>query len=172
MATPAERNAFYFFAAVALLGGGVRCWRARSHAPDKLAAARDAPAAEPRAKGHPKKNGRSIRRKPAVDIDTTLDPAAMVDLDVASAAEIDALGLLKPGQARQLVADRDRYGPFGSIQALERIPYFPKSAITKLAPRVTFSRVPRPSNTVIGGRPDPEPAVSRRRTRRHPTTGS
>lgn len=166
MATPAERQALLFIAAVALLGVSVRLWRTHHQTPTHttMPAVDSLNTRSERAeKG--KKHKKSSR---TIDQSMTLvdDPnPPLVDLDVASIAEIDAIGVLHPGQARQIVRDRDSYGPFGSIQGLERIPYFPKSAITKLAPRVTFSRVPRPSNAVIQRRPDS--AHTRRTRRRH-----
>ncbi|MEO7217099.1 MAG: helix-hairpin-helix domain-containing protein [Gemmatimonadaceae bacterium] len=75
-----------------------------------------------------------------------------MDLDRASVAEIDALGVLPKGMARLIVADRDSFGPFGSLDELRRVPFLTVSTLRKLAPRVTFSRVPRPRNAVIDPR--------------------
>jgi hypothetical protein len=57
--------------------------------------------------------------------------------------------VLKPGVARLIVVDRDSFGPFGSIHELERVPYLNRSDLRSLAPRVTFSLLPRPKNTVM-----------------------
>ncbi|MGI8509405.1 MAG: ComEA family DNA-binding protein [Gemmatimonadaceae bacterium] len=95
------------------------------------------------------------------DLGATVD--ATVDIDRASMSEIDALGVLQPGVARLIVADRDSFGPFGSIQELERIPFLSTAVIRKLAPRVTFSRLPRPKNTVIQPRSRDANAVVVRR---------
>lgn len=170
MATPAERKALLFIGIVALLGVGVRLWRTshQTPAPPTASALSTSDSQNDRSNrpGNAKKRRKSSRTvdRPPTPLDDDPNPP-LVDLDVASIDDIDALGLLKPGQARQIVKDRETYGPFGSIQGLERIPYLPKSAITKLAPRVTFSRVPRPSNAVIQRRPDS--ATNRRSRRRH-----
>jgi transcriptional accessory protein Tex/SPT6 len=90
-----------------------------------------------------------------------------VDLDRATAAEIDALGLLPKGMARLIVADRDSFGPFGSVEELKRVPFLSASTLRKLAPRVTFSRIPRPRNTVIHPRVIPT-TPARRKARSQP----
>lgn len=98
------------------------------------------------------------------DLVATVD--ATVDIDRASMSEIDALGVLQPGVARLIVADRDSFGPFGSIRELERIPFLSTAVIRKLAPRVTFSRLPRPKNTVIQPRSADANVVVPRRAHR------
>jgi hypothetical protein len=166
MATPAERKALLFVGIVALLGAGVRLWRAKTRPPAQPAPTTSSasPSTFPfgsskKSKKKKKTNDRSLSDA----LDDEIDPEP-VDLDVASLEEIQAIDVLRPGQARQIVADREANGPFGSIQALERIPYFPKATITKLAPRVTFSRLPRPPNAVIRHQSATPPA--KRRTRR------
>ncbi len=59
------------------------------------------------------------------------------------------MGVLKPGGARLIVANRDSFGPFGSMHEVERVPYLTRSELRKLAPRATFSGVPRPKNAVM-----------------------
>lgn len=194
MATPAERKALLFFALVATMGAGVRLWRSH-HADTRKGSPAEATNAEsydsndrPRAsartgsrktkKAYPGRpsggRGSSSREKsPAAgrgrgsrtdQIDR--DFASTVDLDRASTSEIDALGVLQPGMARLIVADRDSFGPFGSIQELARVPFLSTTVIRKLAPRVTFSRLPRPRNTVIQPRsPDAGGGVPRRARR-------
>lgn len=172
MATPAERKALLFIGVVALLGAGVRLWRAHHPSAPSETQSSSSRLTDDASNDRSSRASTSKRRKKTTrttdrfspDPDSNPNPP-LVDLDVASIDDIDALGVLAPGQARQIVHDRETYGPFGSIQALERIPYFPKSAITKLAPRVTFSRLPRPSNAVIQKRPDSTP--TRRSRRRH-----
>lgn len=89
-----------------------------------------------------------------------------VDLDRATVAQIDALGVLSPGAAHLIVADRDSFGPFGSLRELQRVEFLTTGDIRKLAPRVTFSRVPRPRNTVIQLRSQSASGSGGRRVRR------
>lgn len=89
----------------------------------------------------------------------------ILDLDRATVAQIEALGVLRRGVARLIVADRDRYGPFGSLDELRRVDVLTVSDVRKLAPHVTFSLLPRPRNAVLQARPVAAPA-RRRRARR------
>jgi len=167
MATPAERKALLFFGIVAMLGASVRVWRARN--PGQPRPSTDIFVSEPRGSspGSPGKSSASRRktaRTGAVGSRTgqiNRDSNSIVDLDRASASEIDALGVLPRGMARLIIADRDSFGPFGSLGELQRVPFLSASTLRKLAPRVTFSRIPRPRNTVI--RPRTLPASKSRR---------
>ncbi len=186
MATPAEKKALLFLGAIILLGGGVRLVRSASaNAGDSASSAPAGPqpephrrsgAGEPRAssdepesssvKKKTRRRTKKSRSRPPPAEESP--PAAPLDLDIASVADLDALGVLKPGVARMIIADREAFGPFGSIRGLERVPYLRKSAISALAPLVTFSRVPRPINAVFPARPDTAPSArdpSRKRSR-------
>ena len=189
MATPAEKKALLFLGAIILLGGGVRLVRSASaNAGDSASSAQAGSQSEPRSR-----SGAGERREPRASSDEPESssvkkktrrrtkksrprpppaedspPPAPLDLDVASVADLEALDVLKPGVARMIIADRDAFGPFGSIRGLERVPYLRKSAISTLAPLVTFSRVPRPINAVFPARPDTAPSArdpSRKRSR-------
>lgn len=158
-ATPAERKALLFLAMVALLGAGVRLWRS-GHSPhsahaDHSASAGDSLRAE---RGSSRSRTRSSRGRSGARASvrgrsrtgqSDRDSTSIIDLDRASVAEIDALGLLAPGVARLIVADRDTFGPFGSLHELSRVPFLTSAALRQLAPRVTFSRLPRPKNAVV-----------------------
>ncbi|HXG73134.1 MAG TPA: helix-hairpin-helix domain-containing protein [Gemmatimonadaceae bacterium] len=152
MPTSSERKALVFFAAVTLLGGSVRLHRSanRNAAPDpaaRAALALQLKAADSarRVKGS-RPSKRERKQKQAV-------PAAgPVDLDVASAEQIEALPWIGPALAKRIVADRDSLGPFGSLDGLDRVKGIGPSMVVRLGPRVTFSLFPRPSNTVISRR--------------------
>jgi hypothetical protein len=62
-----------------------------------------------------------------------------VDLDHASEREIDALPRVGPALARRIVAHRDSFGPFGSMEALRRVKGVGPATAERLAPLVTFS---------------------------------
>lgn len=159
-ATPAERKALLFLAFVAVLGGGVRLWRASHPARDsRFALSTDAvdsaAAPDPR---RPSRRGHSVRKRTVAGSSvrrgsraggSDRDSTRIIDIDRASVAEIDALGVVPAGVGRLIVADRDSFGPFGSIEELARVPFLSTAALRKLAPRVTFSRLPRPKNAVV-----------------------
>lgn len=69
-------------------------------------------------------------------------PGALVDLDRASEPEIDALPRVGPTLARRLIANRDSFGAFGSIDALGRVKGFGPAIRKRIAPLVTFSGRP------------------------------
>jgi competence protein ComEA len=66
-----------------------------------------------------------------------------VDMDLASAAEIEALPRIGPALARRIVANRDSLGPFRSLEGLRRVKGIGKATIELLAPSVTFGGVRR-----------------------------
>ncbi|CAN5643349.1 hypothetical protein BH23GEM1_BH23GEM1_01390 [soil metagenome] len=154
MPTPAERKALLFLAAVVCLGAGVRAVRAvsRSPATDPAATAalteqlRKVDSARTAAKSGAGRRRSSSRKKPA-------RPVAPVDVDTASADLIETLNGVGPALAKRIVADRDSFGAFGSARELERVRGIGPALSAKLAPQVTFSRVPRPKNAV--GAPPP-----------------
>ena len=65
-----------------------------------------------------------------------------VDLDRASELEIDVLPRIGPALARRLVANRDSFGSFGSLEALGRVKGFGPATLKRLSPLVTFSGGP------------------------------
>lgn len=152
MATPAERKALLFLAAVVSLGAGVRAVRAvsRDAAPDPNAAAalsdqlRRVDSARAASRAGPK--GRKSGKKSSAKI-------GPVDMDTSSAELIETLNGIGPALAKRIVADRDSSGPFGSLDGLRRVKGIGPALSAKLAPQVTFSRFPRPQNAVAGPRP-------------------
>lgn len=71
-------------------------------------------------------------------------PAVMVDLDVASEAEIERLPRIGPALAQRIVDDRAERGPFGSLEGLTRVRGIGPGIARAVAPYVTFTRTPRP----------------------------
>jgi DNA uptake protein ComE-like DNA-binding protein len=67
---------------------------------------------------------------------------ALIDLDRASAREIERLPWIGPALARRIVANRDSLGAFGSLDALERVKGLGPATRKRLASRVTFSTDP------------------------------
>jgi len=156
--TPAERKALLFLSAVAALGAGVRVTGGASDHPPPAPAARRALArhiqavdsaqrADARARG---RTGRAKARR-----DSARGPALVVDLDVASAAEIERLPRIGPALARRVVADRDSLGPFGSLAGVERVRGIGPAMAAAIRPHVTFSGRPRPTSAATPRQPRP-----------------
>jgi len=164
MPTPAERKALLFFSTVLTLGASGRAYRVlHSRSPVDLRA-RSALEGQIKAADSARKSG---LRKPKRDRvrKTPPKPAGKVDLDVATEKEIEALRHIGPTLAKRIVADRDSFGPFGSMEGLTRVKGVGPSMVAKLDSTVTFSLVPRPTNTVIS-RPSELPKARRKPHRR------
>jgi len=167
--TPAERKALLFLAGVIVLGASVRVVRAArddgaSDATNaqalarQLAAVDSARRADDTGRRSVKGSGRSPRRRsPAraegnTSSSAAATPAAIVDLDVATASEIESLPRIGAVLARRIVDDRSANGPFGSLEGFQRVRGVGPALAASLAPRVTFSGTARPSNAVADPR--------------------
>jgi competence protein ComEA len=170
MATPGERKALLFLAGIAALGGIVRVvgWRAdagRFPAEDLAALDRQLSAAEsvsraekadkPAGKGTRKRKARSTERAPPrasieAPSSTSSPPVSIpgserpLDLDRATAIEIEALPGVGPRLAERIVAWRDSAGGLGGLDVLDCVPGVGPSLLRRLAPSVTFSASRRP----------------------------
>lgn len=143
MPTRSERQALLFFAAVAILGAGWRSLRAigatdpsessRAALTAQIAAVDSAAAAR-----HRSARGSSSRGQAG--------PPALIDVDHATPTELEALPRIGPALARRIVADRDSLGPFGSLEGLQRVKGVGPAMASQLAPHVTFSQSPRPTD--------------------------
>ena len=144
MPTQSERQALLFLASVALLGAGWRTVRAGS-ATEPTPAEREALAGQiavvdsVRAAGHRRGGGSSAK----VASRQTSGP---VDVNLATAAELEALPRIGPALAERIVAYRDSAGPFASLEALEQVRGVGPAMAKSLAPRVTFSTSRRPTD--------------------------
>ncbi len=151
MPTSAERKAFLFFSIVLVLGASTRAYRtlhSRSPADSRARSAleRQIKAADSARRSGLRKPKRERKQK------APPKPAGPVDLDVATEKEIEGLRHVGPALAKRIVADRDSFGPFGSLEGLTRIKGIGPSMVEKLDSSVTFSLVPRPTNEVISRR--------------------
>jgi len=151
MPTHTERKALLFFSIVLVLGASTRAFRSlHSRSPadagSKSALEKQIKAADSARKAGLRKPKRERKEKAAPK------PLGPLDLDIASEREIEALRHIGPALARRIVADRDSFGPFGSVEGLRRVKGVGPSMVEKLDSTVTFSLVPRPTNTVISRR--------------------
>ena len=73
-------------------------------------------------------------------------PAAPIDIDRATASELEALPRIGPALAKRIVDDRDARGPFGSLEGFQRVRGVGPAMAAALSASVTFSGTPRPSN--------------------------
>jgi competence protein ComEA len=100
-----------------------------------------------------------------------LAPAASltrVDVDRASAVELEALPRIGPSLAKRIVADRSEHGPFGTLEGLQRVKGIGPRMAAQLAPYVTFGSLGRPQNVASTGAPghSARPSKSRPKTDR------
>jgi competence ComEA-like helix-hairpin-helix protein len=151
MPTPAERKALLFFSVVLVLGASNRAYRSlHSRSPAdtgaRSALERQIKAADSARKAGLRKPKREKKQK------ATPKPLGPLDLDLATEKEIEGLRHVGPMLAKRIIADRDSFGPFGSMDGLTRVKGIGSSMVEKLDSAVTFSLVPRPTNTVISRR--------------------
>ena len=177
MPTPGEKKALLFLSSVILLGAGARGVAVlHSQSPVDAAARRaldaqiqavDSVRASKTGRGKTKrsrkKTGGAIHLVEPQPNESQPIPA-IIDLDIASEAEIETLRGVGPALAKRIVADRDSLGPFGSLDELQRVRGIAKRLAAKLAPQVTFSLLPRHSRTENDG--TSVPPRSRRKYRR------
>lgn len=160
MPTPAERKALLFFSTVLVLGASTRAYRTLNSRSPADAHSRSALERQIKAADSARKSG---LRKPKREKKQKAPPkpAGPVDLDVATEKEIEGLRHIGPALAKRIVADRDSFGPFGSMEGLKRVKGVGLSMVGKLDSAVTFSLVPRPTNRVIS-RPSELPKARRK----------
>ena len=169
MSTAAERKALLFLGVVACLGGGVRVMRAHGVAPPPVEARRALDARISAVAGSPVPPGRGARAtggrrstrdtnppararrkpitvRPKVTVVAPLAPPGpfhRVDVDRATARELQALPGIGPALAARIVAFRDSNGAFGSLARLQRVKGIGPAIARRLDSLVTFSGIPR-----------------------------
>ncbi len=148
MPTPAERKALLFFSVVLVLGASTRAYRSLHSQSPADAGVRSALERQIKAADSARRAG---LRKPKRERKQKAPPKPIgpLDLDIASEKEIEGLRHIGPTLARRIIADRDSFGPFGSLDGLKRVKGIGPSMVEKLDSTVTFSLVQRPTNTVI-----------------------
>jgi DNA uptake protein ComE-like DNA-binding protein len=158
MSLRSDHKALVFLGAVGVLGAGVRVVRAAGKesvpvvqtALEHQASAADSAAAAQK-KGDPRKKQRSGRadratvkpdqapRAPARELDRSGYVRGRLDLDVATAAQIDSLPGVTATMARRIAVDRARRGPFGNLAGLQRVSGAGAKFLQQIDTLVTFS---------------------------------
>jgi competence protein ComEA len=172
MPTPGEKKALLFLSSILVLGTGLRtvqALRGDDHVSPSARAALESQIQAVDSARHKPKSKRSKKRKSTHIVEhneTNEAPSTpeIIDIDIASAAEIETLRGVGPALAKRIVANRDSLGPFGSIDELTRVNGIGKRLAARLAGRVTFSLLPRPHDTENDG--TSSPPRSRRKSRR------
>jgi competence protein ComEA len=78
---------------------------------------------------------------------------APVDINTASAPALEALSGIGPVLAARIVAYREAYGPFGSVEDLEAVEGIGPRTVERLAPFVTVHASPLPASDPVHGPP-------------------
>ena len=170
MPTPAERKALLYLAGLLCLGAVVRAvGSVRAEPPP--AEARAALARQIDAVDSARRVGRQGRAKRVVGAahdapaaraprsraatrPAAPDSTVPIDLDTASAALLESLPRIGPALAKRIVEDRERRGPFGSLEGFQRVRGVGPAMARELAARVTFSgtrRLSRAAFPPLGG---------------------
>lgn len=140
MPTPGERQALGFLVFIALSGASVRVWKANAQPPVMATEAIDRQLARvDSARNAPRRSKRARATR-----DSASTPAASIDLDRASAKEIEALPGIGPALAARIVAHRDSVGSYGSLDAVCEVRGVGQATAARLRPLVTFSAPYRP----------------------------
>ena len=142
-----ERKALWFLAAVVLSGSGVRLWRSQAVAVPVTEVAPLARQIERIDSVRRVPRGKRTREPPV----NARGTPAMLDLDRATATEIETLPGIGPALAERIVRHRDSAGTFGSVEALCLVRGIGPAMAEKLRPLVTFTGPRRPLSDACGG---------------------
>ncbi len=128
---PAERRALLLLLSLALVGQGVRWLATRpGEAPGEVELLAAMPPKSPTA-----------HRDSLVALARPISPGERIDADRASAAELTRLPKIGPALARTIVAYREKHGPFGGPEALDRVPGLGPGLMSAIGPHVAFTAV-------------------------------
>ncbi len=138
-----ERRAVLLLLGLALLGQAVRVGLGRPGSPPgQVLLQGGGPPGAPR-----------VHRDSSVAQARPLGAGDRIDLDRAGAAEIARLPRIGPGLARAIVADRERRGPFGGLEGLDRVSGVGPGLLAAIAPYAAFSAAGAAGGSVGAGSP-------------------
>lgn len=164
MTLPAEQKALLFFGAIAALGAAVRVARvtgdhgvgAQPGLEQQMQAADSSKRASIARKRTQKSGAPAAAKAPAIIVAPSSRPSSRIngrlDLDVATAAQIDSLPGVGPTLARRIVVERMTGGPFTRLASLRRVKGVTPKLLERVDSLVTFSGTvvpPTPADTVI-----------------------
>lgn len=130
-----ERRALLLLLALGLAGQGVRWVLLRpGEAPGQVELLAALP---PRSPG--------VRRDSMAALARPLAPGERIDADRATAAELARLPRVGPALAKALVAYREAHGPFGGLDALDRVSGVGPGLLAAIGPHLAFSAAGRPA---------------------------
>ena len=152
MPTPNERKGLLFLALVALSGTGVRVWRARTPPPAPAGvAALDRHLGRIDSARSARRDGKSTKKrgstKPEVRPPADSQP---IEINTATAIQIEALPSIGPALAKRIVAHRDSAGPFTDLASLCDVRGVGTALAERLRPLVTFGGRISPVSDVCG----------------------
>ncbi len=130
MSNADDKRAIWILVFVALLGAGVRLVGGANETPGEVGASWAAV-------DRPSIDSVSVQ---ALRVGRPLQPGEKVDLDVAPAFEIARLPRIGARMASRIVSIRDSSGPFGSLEAFDRVPGVGPVLLQAVSDWVTFSR--------------------------------
>ena len=139
MPTPNERKGLLFLALVALSGTGVRVWRAKQPPPTQSeAAALDGQLGRVDSARQAKRaRARAPRAKTKVP-DPAPPDSQPIDINAASASQIEALPGIGPALAKRIVAHRESAGLYADFAGLCDVRGVGPALAVRLRPLVTF----------------------------------
>jgi len=131
MLTSDERRALVFLAVVAAAGAAFRAARTAPAAGEAV------PAVAPGLAGADIQQ-QAARSKRAESLARPLAADERVDVDRASADELQRLPRVGAALARRIVAEREAHGPFGTLAGLQRVTGLGPRVLRDLEPHVSF----------------------------------
>lgn len=147
MATAENRRAAILLLLLAAAGLVVRFWQVPGAAPGAVAYSAPGP--------RPTRDSVAAR---ALRLARPLGEGERIDVDRASAEELARLPRVGPGLAVRIVADREAHGPFGSLEALDRVSGVGPTLLAAIRAHAVFSAAGLVS--ADSGRPHPATAGS------------
>ena len=168
--TAAERKALVFLASLLGLGAAVRLAGALRHTAspvaesararlDQQVAAVDSMRSRAHADRARRRALRGRSTRPKVEKPPS-DTSFVIDVDRATAEELERLPRVGPALAKRIISDREAHGAFGSLTELMRVKGIGPKLKQRIASHVTFSGSVRPS-TALSVSPGSVPRAGR-----------